>query len=70
MIEIDRRVRGLVNMVDDVEHTNRNLTIFVELSKTHEATFRMKHGAVPPRNFWEFLFNCCFKFSYLEAVLL
>ena len=28
--------RGLVNMVDGVEHPNRAPTTFVELSKTHE----------------------------------
>ena len=39
MIEIDgnQRARGLVNMVDGVEHPNRAPTTFVELSKTHEA---------------------------------
>ena len=37
MIEIDgKRARGLVNMVDGIEHPNRALTTFVELSKTHE----------------------------------
>jgi len=39
MIEIggNQRARGLVNMVDGVEHPNRAPTTFVELSKTHEA---------------------------------
>ena len=39
MIEIggNQRARGLVNMVDGVEHLNRTPTIFVELSKTQEA---------------------------------
>jgi len=39
MIEIggNQRMRGLVNMVDGVEHPNRAPTTFVELSKTHEA---------------------------------
>jgi len=39
MIEIggNQRARGLVNMVDGVEHPNRASTTFVELSKTHEA---------------------------------
>ena len=39
MIEIggNQRARGLVNMMDGVEHPNRAPTTFVELSKTHEA---------------------------------
>ena len=38
MIEIDenQRARGLVNMVDGIEHPNRAPTTFVESSKTHE----------------------------------
>jgi len=39
MIEIggNQRARGLVNMVDEIEHLNRAPTTFAELSKTHEA---------------------------------
>jgi len=39
MIEIggNQRARGLVNMMDGVEHPNQTPTTFVELSKTHEA---------------------------------
>ena len=39
MIEIDgnQRARGLVNMMDGVEHPNRAPTTFVELSKTQAA---------------------------------
>ncbi|OAD55282.1 hypothetical protein WN48_04924 [Eufriesea mexicana] len=50
MIEIDekQRARGLVNMMNGVEHPNRAAT-FVELSKAYEAV--MKHGALPIRYF-------------------
>jgi len=33
----NQRVRGLVNMVDGVEHPNRAPITFIELLKTHEA---------------------------------
>jgi len=38
MIEIsgNQRVRGLVNMMDGIEHPNRVPMTFVELSKTYE----------------------------------
>ena len=41
MIEIggNQRVRGLVNMMDGVEHLNRAPTTFVELSKSHKAAY-------------------------------
>jgi len=39
MIEIggNQKARGLVNMVDGIEHPNGASTTFVELSKTYEA---------------------------------
>jgi len=36
-IGVNQRARGLVNMVDGVEHPNRDPTTFVELSKIYEA---------------------------------
>ena len=59
MIEIggNQRARSLMNIM--VEHPNRALTTFVELSKTHEvALVLMKQDALPIRYFWTF-FNCC-----------
>ena len=54
MIEIggNQRARGLVNMVNGVEHPNRAPTTFVELSKTHMPRIvLMKHDALPIRYF-------------------
>jgi len=58
MIEIggNQRARGLMNMIDGVEHPNQIPTTFVE---THEARIvLMKYDALPIRYFWTFLFNC------------
>jgi len=70
MIEIggNQRGRGLVNMVDGIERPNRAPTIFVELSKTHEAA----HCPDETRRFfrfWTFLFNCCLQFIIVSRCL-
>jgi len=62
MTEIDgnQRARGLMNMVDGVEHPNRAPTTFVELSKTHEAANCPDETRRPSDLlFLDVFFNCC-----------
>jgi len=65
MIEIggNQRARGLINLVDGVEHSNQ----LQQLLSNYQRHMRprivlMKHDAFPIRYFWTFLFNCCLQF--------
>jgi len=70
MIEINgnQRARGLVNMMDGVEHPNRAATTFVELSKAAH----YPDGTRRPSDslFLDLLFNCCLQFIKLGTILL